>query len=327
MPELPEVETVRRGLQLALAGDAIVAVEVLRDASIAYPSVEDFVAGLPGHKFGQVIRRGKYLLIELDRGAGLACHLRMSGRLLVRNSQTETKLKSRGKTNPPKVSPLKTKVQTGSSDKQEPRFLRVRIMLASGRELHFEDMRVFGRLWLKPKGMTFEEVIPSLAKLGVEPLESLTSAHLANAFKGKIQAVKTALLDQNILAGVGNIYADESLFLSGIHPTIPASEVNQEQLVRLVENVRSVLSRAIESGGSTLRDYTDSNGVNGNYQNLAWVYGREGELCRQCSTVIERIKLNGRSSHFCIQCQPLKRQPKKQISAKTVSTTRKQSKK
>lgn len=284
MPELPEVETVRRGLQLALAGDAIVAVEVLRDASIAYPTVEGFVAGLPGHKFGKVIRRGKYLLIELDRGAGLACHLRMSGRLLVRHTTAEDKT----------------------------RFLRVRIMLASGRELHFEDMRVFGRLWLKPKGMTFEEVIPSLAKLGVEPLESLTSAHLASAFKGKIQAVKTALLDQNILAGVGNIYADESLFLSGIHPTIPASKVSQEQLVLLVENIRSVLSHAIESGGSTLRDYTDSNGVNGNYQNLAWVYGREGEACRQCSTTIVRIKLNGRSSHFCLQCQPLKRRPSKQ---------------
>jgi len=180
-------------------------------------------------------------------------------------------------------------------------------MLASGRELHFEDMRVFGRLWFKPKGKTFEDVIPSLVQLGVEPLESLTSAHLSSAFKGKNQAVKTALLDQHILAGVGNIYADESLFLSGIHPTIAAGKVSDEQLNRLVENVQLVLSRAIESGGSTLRDYTDSSGVNGNYQNLAWVYGREGEPCRQCSSLIERIKLNGRSSHFCIQCQPLKR--------------------
>lgn len=303
MPELPEVETVRRGLELALAGDAIVAVEVLRDASIAYPDVEIFIASVPGHKFGKVLRRGKYLLLELDRGAGLACHLRMSGRLLVRdgiqaNTKTAKKTKAIAKT---------IKVAETEKSMREPQFLRVRLMLASGRELHFEDMRVFGRLWFKPKGKTFEDVIPSLALLGVEPLESLTSAHLECAFKGKAQAVKTALLDQHILAGVGNIYADESLFLSGIHPTVSASKVTSEQLVKLVDNVKLVLSRAIESGGSTLRDYTDSSGVNGNYQNLAWVYGREGQPCRQCASPIERIKLNGRSSHFCSQCQPIKR--------------------
>ncbi len=303
MPELPEVETVKRGLQLALAGDAIVAVEVLRDASIAFPDVDAFIAALPGHKFGQVLRRGKYLLIELDRGAGLACHLRMSGRLLVREARESGAKASKAN----EATKATTKSAKTSKAIRPPQFLRVRILLASGRELHFEDMRVFGRLWFKPKGKTFEDVIPSLVQLGVEPLESLTSAHLSTAFKGKNQAVKTALLDQHILAGVGNIYADESLFLSGIHPTIAAGKVSEEQLIRLVENVQLVLSRAIESGGSTLRDYTDSSGVNGNYQNLAWVYGREGEPCRQCSSLIERIKLNGRSSHFCIQCQPLKR--------------------
>ena len=310
MPELPEVETVKRGLQLALAGDAIVAVEVLRDASIAFPDVDAFISALPGHKFGQVLRRGKYLLIELDRGAGLACHLRMSGRLIVREaseSGAKASKTARAAKAATKAATNATKPERTTKTIRAPQFLRVRIMLASGRELHFEDMRVFGRLWFKPKGKTFEDVIPSLVQLGVEPLESLTSAHLSSAFKGKNQAVKTALLDQHILAGVGNIYADESLFLSGIHPTIAAGKVSDQQLNRLVENVQLVLSRAIESGGSTLRDYTDSSGVNGNYQNLAWVYGREGEPCRQCSSLIERIKLNGRSSHFCIQCQPLKR--------------------
>lgn len=310
MPELPEVETVKRGLQLALAGDAIVAVEVLRDASIAFPDVDAFIAALPGHKFGQVLRRGKYLLIELDRGAGLACHLRMSGRLIVREaseSGARVSKPARAAKAATKAATPATKLAKKTKTIRAPQFLRVRIMLASGRELHFEDMRVFGRLWFKPKGKTFEDVIPSLVQLGVEPLESLTSAHLSIAFKGKNQAVKTALLDQHILAGVGNIYADESLFLSGIHPTISAGKVTDEQLSKLVEKVKLVLSRAIESGGSTLRDYTDSSGVNGNYQNLAWVYGREGEPCRQCSSLIERIKLNGRSSHFCIQCQPLKR--------------------
>lgn len=274
MPELPEVETVKRGLQLALAGDAIVAVEVLRDASIAFPDVDAFISALPGHKFGQVLRRGKYLLIELDRGAGLACHLRMSGRLIVREaseSGAKASKTARAAKAATKAATTSTKSERTAKTIRAPQFLRVRIMLASGRELHFEDMRVFGRLWFKPKGKTFEDVIPSLVQLGVEPLESLTSAHLSSAFKGKNQAVKTALLDQHILAGVGNIYADESLFLSGIHPTIAAGKVSDEQLNRLVENVQLVLSRAIESGGSTLRDYTDSSGVNGNYQNLAWV--------------------------------------------------------
>ncbi len=275
MPELPEVETLRRGLAKALAGDAIVQVEVLRDQSIAYPGVEKFGSSLPGHKFKAVDRRGKYLLMELDGGVGLACHLRMSGRLLVREAQS----------------------------KAEPKFLRVRFLLASGRELHFEDMRVFGRLWFKPKGKTFEDIIPTLQKLGAEPLDVLTGKHLLDAFKGKKQAVKTALLDQHILAGVGNIYADESLFLSGIHPTVAAGKLTSGQLKPLVENIRQVLTQAIKSGGSSLRDYTDSSGVNGNYQKQSWVYGREGKPCRKCKTSIERIRLNGRSSHFCPRCQ------------------------
>jgi formamidopyrimidine-DNA glycosylase len=281
MPELPEVETVRRGLEQNLAGDAIVGVEVLREASIAYPDIESFARELAGHKFGKVLRRGKYLLLKLDGGTGLACHLRMSGRLLVRNG------------------------------KHEPSFLRVRILLASGRELHFEDMRVFGRLWFKPKGKSFEDIIPSLTALGVEPLTDLSGSYLVQAFSGKAQAVKTALLDQHIIAGVGNIYADESLFLSGLHPTLAAGSLSAAQLERLADNVVAVLEAAIKSGGSSLRDYTDANGVNGNYQRQAWVYGRKGEPCRQCGSAIERIKLNGRSSHFCAKCQPLKKSRKK----------------
>lgn len=286
MPELPEVETVRRGLELALAGDAIVGVEVLREASVASPDSETFARELAGHKFGKVLRRGKYLLLKLDGGTGLACHLRMSGRLIVRGG------------------------------KHLPSFLRVRMHLASGRELHFEDMRVFGRLWFKPKGKSFEDIIPSLTELGVEPLTDLKGDYLAESFKGKAQAVKTALLDQHIIAGIGNIYADESLFLSGLHPTIPAGKLSVDQLNRLSDNVVLVLEAAIESGGSSLRDYTDANGVNGNYQRQAWVYGRKGEPCRNCGTAIERIKLNGRSSHFCPLCQPLEPVKKSRKSAK-----------
>ncbi|MBS1992153.1 MAG: bifunctional DNA-formamidopyrimidine glycosylase/DNA-(apurinic or apyrimidinic site) lyase [Cyanobacteria bacterium SZAS LIN-3] len=295
MPELPEVETVRRGLEVSLKGDTITSVEVLREASVQYPDVETFASKLVGHKFGPVLRRGKYLLLELDRGAGLACHLRMSGRLIVRDERKPAKKKA------------------GSA--RQPQFLRVIIFLESGRELHFEDMRVFGRLWYKPKGASFEKVIPTLAELGVEPLENLSAAYLKSAFSKKIQAVKTALLDQRIIAGVGNIYADESLFLSRIHPATPARDIKLAQLEVLVDNVKKVLERAIESGGSTLRDYSDSNGVNGNYQHEAFVYGREDKPCRECGALIERTKLGGRSSHYCPFCQPKPRKAKSRVRA------------
>jgi formamidopyrimidine-DNA glycosylase len=290
VPELPEVETVRRGLQAALAGDKIILVEVLRDQSVAYPSASEFAALLPGHRFGDVLRRGKYLLLELDSGAGLACHLRMSGRLLIRGEK------------PGKLRRKKTLADA------EPRFLRVRMLLASGRELHFEDMRVFGRLWFKPPQSSFEEVIPALAALGAEPLgdEPVDGAYLEAALAGKSRAIKTVLLDQQVLAGVGNIYADEALFLSGIHPLSVAGKIQRRKLDVLAATIVQVLSRAIESGGSTLRDYASAAGVNGNYQNEAWVYGREKEPCRVCKSIVVRLKINGRSSHFCPKCQPLK---------------------
>ncbi|MBU6451227.1 MAG: bifunctional DNA-formamidopyrimidine glycosylase/DNA-(apurinic or apyrimidinic site) lyase [Cyanobacteria bacterium REEB67] len=300
MPELPEVETVKRGLDKALKGDAIRSAEVLRQASIAYPDVDDFVRLVKGHKFGHVLRRGKYLLIELDKGAGLACHLRMSGRLIVRAGAR---------------SGSDSESESGSS--REPKFLRVIFYLESGRELHFEDMRVFGRLWYKPKGASFEKVIPTLAELGVEPLEDMDGKHLQKLFANKSQPIKTALLDQRLIAGIGNIYADESLFLAGVHPLTPARDVKLAVLERLSDNVKTVLERSIASGGSTLRDYSDSDGVNGKYQHEAYVYGRQGQPCRTCGELIERLRIAGRSSHFCPHCQPKPRGVKVPLSKKS----------
>ncbi|HNM49996.1 MAG TPA: bifunctional DNA-formamidopyrimidine glycosylase/DNA-(apurinic or apyrimidinic site) lyase [Candidatus Obscuribacter sp.] len=276
MPELPEVETVVRGLQQALPGDSLKSVQVLRPDSIAFPDPDQFRRLLPGHGFLSVRRRGKYILIDLDEDAALVCHLRMSGRLLIR---------ARG---------------AGANDA---RFLRVKMPLASGRQLHFEDMRVFGRLWYKPRGVSLEEVVPALSELGLEPLTDLTAAKLKLLFAGKKQAVKTTLLDQTLIAGVGNIYADEALFLTGVHPQTSAGDLTARSLTRLVESIQLVLSRGIESGGSTLRDYVNAEGVNGNYQNQAWVYGREDEPCLKCGREIVRVKVAGRSSHFCPGCQ------------------------
>jgi formamidopyrimidine-DNA glycosylase len=274
MPELPEVETVRRGLAQNLPGKLISKVEVLRKESVAYPKPGQFSRALVGHSFLTVDRRGKYLLFNLSDGAGLACHLRMSGRLLLLKAEAE-------------ASP----------------FLRIRIILSDGWELRFEDMRVFGRLWYVPFGQSFAQVIPALVKLGPEPLDRLDAALLIDLFRRKSQVIKSTLLDQNILAGIGNIYADESLFQAGIHPQTSAGAINLRQAKRLAKAIQSVLHNAIELGGSTLRDYTDSSGVNGNYQHQAFVYGRTGKPCIVCQSAIERIKIAGRSSHFCPGCQ------------------------
>lgn len=274
MPELPEVETVCRGLKKALLGDSIAQVNVLRKDSIASPVPKEFAKLLLGHHFVDVRRRGKYILIDLDNQAGLVCHLRMSGRFLVVPPNT-----AHGK------------------------FLRVHMTLKSGRELHFEDMRVFGRLWYVPSGTKFEKIVPALQKLGVEPLPQLTAAQLESAFKNRKQSVKSALLDQTLVAGVGNIYADESLFRAGIHPASAAGALKSVHLTRLADTIVQVLDNAITLGGSTLSDYKTVEGMNGNYQHQAWVYGRTGEECRTCSKKIERMKIGGRSSHYCPTCQ------------------------
>jgi formamidopyrimidine-DNA glycosylase len=281
MPELPEVETVRLGLEKFLVGDSFSGVQVLRNDSVGYPSVKEFAKGLTGRTVVGAKRRGKYLLLELDSNAWLGVHLRMSGRLIVADKKH-----------------------------REPQFLRVLIKLKSGRELRFEDMRVFGRMWYVPPGEDVLKVIPALQELGPEPLEGLSADHLVKSFRGKKQAIKTALLDQTIIAGLGNIYADEVLFQTGIHPLSLAGSITEKDAEKLVVAIAKTLKKAIKHGGTTLRDYANSEGVNGNYQHQSWVYGREDEPCRVCGTEIERIKLAGRSAHYCGNCQKKLRRKK-----------------
>jgi len=274
MPELPEVETVRRGLLTSLVGETIERVEILRRDSIAFPSPKEFAKLLPGHSFSNISRRGKYLLFELSNEAGLAVHLRMSGRLLLTDQ-----------------------------DKGDGKFLRVRLVLNNRQELRFEDMRVFGRLWYVHPRSSFEEVIPTLKTLGVEPLEGLSAQTLRSLFKNRSQSIKSALLNQQIIAGLGNIYADESLFGARIHPLRPANTLTLAEIRGLATEIEKVLSKAIALGGSSLRDYTDSRGVNGNYQNDASVYGRHGQSCRVCGNSIKSLRIVGRRSTFCPICQ------------------------
>lgn len=282
MPELPEVETVCRGLNAATLNQTIVGGDVLLDRTIAHPlCIETFLADIQGWTIAQWHRRGKYLIADLhhpDHGlqAGLGVHLRMTGQLLW--VTPEAPLEKHG---------------------------RVRLFFESGRELRFVDQRTFGRMWWIPPGRSPQEIMSGLAGLGPEPFSpEFSVAYMQTWLSDRRRPIKTALLDQAFIAGVGNIYADEALFRSGIHPTTLCAELTLPQIAALHGNVQAVLQAGIESGGTTISTFRDLQGVNGNYGGEAWVYGREGEPCRVCQTPIERIKLTGRSAHFCPSCQP-----------------------
>ncbi len=276
MPELPEVETVRRGLNQLTLQQEIKGGEVLLKRSLAYPvSVPEFWLGLEGVAIASWQRRGKYLLAQLDNSACLGVHLRMTGQLLW-VKQTE---------------PLQ-------------KHTRIRIFIGDEKELRFVDIRTFGKIWLVPPQQEITKVITGLQKLGPEPFEpEFSGQYLAQKLHKTGRSIKIALLDQEIVAGIGNIYADEALFKSGIRPETIAKNLSFAQVTSLRKAIVEVLQTAIDNGGTTFSDFLNLLGVSGNYGDRALVYGRKGEPCRLCGTAIERQKLGGRSSHFCPRCQ------------------------
>jgi len=282
VPELPEVETVRRGLEQLTLGQTIEGGEVLHRRSLAYPlSVGEFWAQITGCTFGAWHRRGKYLLAQLekdDHPAGwLGCHLRMTGQLL----------------------------WVKAEDRRSPH-TRIILKCQSGQELRFVDIRTFGRVWWIPPAVVPVAIMTGLQKLGPEPFgEAFTPAYLYEKLHKSRRPLKTILLDQALVAGLGNIYADEVLFFCGFHPTTPADRLSSEDCQRLHHQIQRTLTLAIAAGGTSFSDYRQVTGINGNYGGLAQVYGRKGQDCHQCGTPIEKLKLAGRSSHFCPQCQPL----------------------
>ncbi len=274
VPELPEVETIVKDLTSNLPGRKISSVKVLRTDSVAFPSASNFARAVTGLSFIRIFRRGKYLLFDLSGSAGLVVHLRMSGRFLLVAQGAPTSKHS-----------------------------RLSFLLDDGQQLIFEDMRVFGRIWYKPPENSFEEIVPSLAELGKEPLTDLDAAYMHSAFKKRSQAIKTVLLDQRVIAGIGNIYADEVLYLSGIHPLRRAMDLGESELDTLVRSIRQVLSQAIALGGSSLRNYTNVRGIHGQYQGQSLVYGRTGAPCLTCQNPLVKIRIAGRSTHYCQLCQ------------------------
>jgi formamidopyrimidine-DNA glycosylase len=181
---------------------------------------------------------------------------------------------------------------------------RVRFWNRSNEELRFVDLRSFGEMWWVPEGDDLDSVMTGLKRLGPEPFsDAFTGAYLKQRLKGSARPIKTALLDQSLVAGVGNIYADESLFAAGIPPLSPSGKLTIEQLVRLRNELVNVLQISIGVGGTTFSDFRDLEGVNGNYGGQSWVYRRSGQPCRKCGTPISREKLSGRSTHWCPSCQ------------------------
>ncbi|RCJ21136.1 DNA-formamidopyrimidine glycosylase [Nostoc minutum NIES-26] len=286
MPELPEVETVRRGLSQLTLNHEITGGDVLLERTIAYPfSVGDFIDGIKGYAIATWHRRGKYLLAELSQSppassstSWLGVHLRMTGQLLWLHR-----------------------------DEPLHKHTRVRLFFGDRQELRFVDQRTFGQIWWVPPSVAVESIITGLAKLAVDPFSpEFTVEYLAIKLQNRRRPIKTALLDQSVVAGLGNIYADEALFKSGILPETLCTDLQLKQIERLRTAIIQVLQASIEAGGTTFSNFLNVQGVNGNYGGVAWVYNRAGEPCRVCSTLIQRTRLAGRSSHFCPQCQTLR---------------------
>jgi formamidopyrimidine-DNA glycosylase len=281
VPELPEVETVRRGLQDHTQGLLIAQVDVLRARAIASPpDPELFVLGLRDCRLGQWQRRGKYLFVDLRDGEGgdgghWGVHLRMTGQFLWFQE-------------PPSPCP----------------HTRVRLFSDAGAELRFVDTRSFGQMWWIPPGVAVEEGISGLRRLGPEPFgPDFTTEWLTNRLRGSKRPIKTALLDQTLVAGVGNIYADESLFAAGLDPHTPSGRLTVSQIEQLRGALVEVLRISIGAGGTTFSDFRDLRGLNGHYGGQAWVYRRHGQPCRRCGAPIRREQLSGRGCHWCPSCQ------------------------
>ena len=273
MPELPEVESVRAALAGELAGRRVESVRLSDARCAAWPAAEAFCEGLRGRTFAKLGRRGKFLVAALDDGGKLAVHLRMTGRLLLCDADEATAAHT-----------------------------RAAFLLDDGRELRFVDARRFGRLWLLRPGE--EDTYTGMAGLGPEPDDpALDAAYLRGACDKSRRAVKSCLLDQSVVAGIGNIYSDEILHAARIRPDRPACSLSAEEWERLAEAIPRVMRFFTEKNLVTFAEYRQSAGLE--YRNTPWLraYGHAGEACDICGTALERRVIGGRSSVFCPRCQ------------------------
>ena len=273
MPELPEVETLKRSLEAALIGQRIQAIQIKRADLIKRPDAESFARTLSGKQIVALGRRGKFLLIHIEDGAKLVVHLRMTGRLVC-------------------------------SDPEQPELPHTHLCfeLENGRVLRYSDTRRFGCLWLVAPGE--EDDFTGLAKLGREPLDAAFSGdYLWESLAKRRIKVKQGLLDQSVIAGLGNIYVDEALYQAGVRPDRLCTDISTEEWQSLAEAIPPILNSSIQHRGTSFSDYLDGEGKKGD--NLAFLkaYQREGQPCERCGTLLEKIRVGGRGSCFCPKCQ------------------------
>lgn len=288
MPELPEVETVRRGLAPAMEGKRILRVETRRK-DLRFPFPANFNQRIAGAKLKHMGRRAKYLVGELSTGEALIMHLGMTGRFTVSGPKPKR---------PDPKKPGKFHLQAGEGEKHD----HVVFEMQGGAKVVFNDARRFGFMDLWPAGEL--ETYPGFDGMGPEPMSNAFSgAYLEEAFEGKRAPVKAALLDQRVVAGMGNIYVSEALFRSGINPRKLAGAIGRDRLEKLAAEVRKVIDEAIEAGGSTISDFETTTGELGYFQHRFQVYDRAGDPCVVCKKPIKRMVQSGRSTFYCASCQ------------------------
>jgi formamidopyrimidine-DNA glycosylase len=277
MPELPEVETVKKTLNKTVMGKKIKAVTVLWENIIQYPKeVEAFKVELIDQRIEEIDRKGKFLIFYLSDYA-LISHLRMEGKYAV----------------VPEDEPL---------DKHT----HVVFHFSDGMDLRYKDVRKFGTMHLYQKGSEFKQ--PPLNKLGPEPFDpNLTASYLYEKCQKTTRVIKNVLLDQTVIAGLGNIYVDEALFRSGLHPLREANSISLEECETLQIAIVETIGNAIEAGGTTIRSYLNSLGEIGMFQLQLFVYGQTGKPCKNCDATIEKMKVGGRGTHYCPNCQKVKK--------------------
>jgi formamidopyrimidine-DNA glycosylase len=281
MPELPEVETVARGLREVLPGRRVLSVRLGKTDFIDDPAALE--QDLPGGTFARIRRLGKYLVLDLEprktpaEESSLLIHLGMTGKISVCPPETPVELHT-----------------------------HVFLALDDGRELRYNDVRRFGRMALLANG-AHERV---LGRLGLEPLE-ISEAEFRTQIQARKSRIKTVLLNQSVMRGIGNIYADESLWRAKIHPEKIGTQLKDDELRRLHRAVQHILREAIRLRGSSISDYVDLDGGRGEFQQKHRAYQHDGKKCFRCGTIIRRIIVAGRSSHFCPQCQPAPPKPRK----------------
>lgn len=272
MPEKPEVITVAKSLESKLIGKKITDCFVYWDNIIAYPSSDAFKKKIINQKVNNIKTRGKFIVIELDRDS-LLVHLRMEGKFFFRKHGE-------------------------ALNKHE----HVEFILDDDESFRFHDVRKFGKMYLFPKDEV--NLVKPLSEIGLEfDDKNLTKEYLFGRIHNKRLPIKTVLLDQSIIAGIGNIYDDEILFMSKIHPLRKSCDVTEDECHNIINNTKVVLKKAIKLGGTTIKSFTSSEGVHGLFQNELLVHGKKGEICPICGSNIIKIKVGGRGTYYCEKCQ------------------------